>query len=97
MCYSSVLLVPSNLILSSSPRVSVATPASDEAISGDAASITVFGIEKNNLSCNFVDFLPIITGAVTDTVQKKTGKNSLDGKTLLQSPSYDINEEFNGI
>ena len=96
LCYSSVLLVPSNLTLSSSSCVSVATPASEEVISGDAASIFIFWIEKNNLSCNFVDFLPIITGAVTDTV-KKTGKNSLDGKTLLQSPSYDINEEFNGI
>ena len=93
MFYSSVLLVLSNLILSSSPRVSVATSASDEAILGDVASITVFG---NNLLCNFVDFHPIITGAVTDTVQK-TGKNSLDGKTLLQSPSYDINEEFDRI
>ena len=63
----------------------MATPTTDEAILGDAASITVFG---NNLTCNFVDFHPIITGAVTDTVQKKTGKNSLDGKTLLHSPSY---------
>jgi len=70
LCYSSVLLVPSNLTLSSSPCVSVNTPASEEVISRDAASISTPGMEKNNLSCNFVDFLPIITGAVTDTVQK---------------------------
>ena len=49
-------------------------------------------VEKNSVSCIFCDLHPIITGTVTDTMQK-TGKYSLDGKTQLHSHSYYINEE----
>ena len=49
----------------------MATSATKEVISLDAASISTLGMEKNNCLCNFVDFHPIITGTVTDdTVQK---------------------------
>jgi len=48
--------------LSSSPCISVATGGSKEALSGGGVSISTLGMEKNNCSCNFVDFHPIITG-----------------------------------
>ena len=97
--YSSVLVLPSALASSSSTCISVATPVSEEeVISRDAASLIIFGIEKNNVSNNFVDFHPIIITEVLLLIPyKKTGKSSSDGKTLLQIPIYDINEEADRI
>ena len=54
--------------------------------------------EKYICVCNFLGCHPVITGTGTGTVQK-SGKYSLNGKTLLHSPSYDIyiNGEADGI
>ena len=91
-----MLLFTSALAPSSSPRISVATPGSKEEISHVVASISIVGIEKNNFPCNFLDFHPIITLLllIPSTIPEKY---SLDGKTLLHSPSYYINEEANRI
>ena len=96
LCYSSVLLIPSNLTLSSSPRILVATPASKEEISRDTASISTLGTKKNNFLCNFLDFHPIITLLllIPSTIPEKY---SFDGKTLLHSLSYYTNEEADRI
>jgi len=96
LCYHSVLLVQPALASSSSTRISVATGGSNEALSGGGASISIVGIEKNNVPCNFLDFHPIITLLllIPSTIPEKY---SLDGKTLLHSPSYDINKEVDRI
>ena len=53
--------VRSPLAPSYSTRISVATGGSNETLSDGGASISILGMEKNNFSCNFVDFYPVIT------------------------------------
>ena len=81
---------------SSSTCTLVATNGSIEALSGDGASIPTLGMEKNDFSCNFLDFHPIITVLllIPRTIPEK---DSLDDKTLLHSPSCDINKEADRI
>ena len=74
----------------------MATGGSNEALSVGGVSISIVGIEKNNFPCNFLDFHPIITLLllIPSTIPEEY---SLDGKTLLHSPSYDINKEADRI
>ena len=60
------------------------------------ASISTLGMEKNNVSWNVRDFHPIITLLLL-IPSKIPEKYSLDGKTLLHCPSYDINKEADRI
>ena len=96
LCCFSVLLVSSNLTLSFSPRVSVATPASEEAIALDAAFISTLGMEKN-IFCVILLIFTLLSQVLLLIPCKKPSKYSLDGKTLPHSPFYYINEEVDRI
>ena len=91
-----MLFFTSALAPSSSPRISVDAGGSKEEISRDTASISTLGTKEINFPCNFLDFHPIITLLllIQSTIPEEY---SLDGKTLLHSPSYNINKEADRI